>query len=116
MLTDKDLLLVKIMEECNEVAHRVSKGLRFGMDEVWDKHPDGLSLTNHERIFDEFLDLYAALNLLDPELYFDLDEGFRTTLIEKRERVTKYLAISLKLQTLAPDEALLFNKARQGTL
>lgn len=56
-------LLVCLSEECAEVTHRVSKALRFSMDEV----EDGQTLTNRERISQELNDLYAIATMLHME-------------------------------------------------
>lgn len=55
-----DHLLDILAEECNEVALRVSKALRFGLDEV----QPGQTLINRQRIMVEVNDLYAALKVL----------------------------------------------------
>lgn len=53
-------LLSIVGEECNEVGQRCSKAARFGMDEI----QPGQSLTNSERILQEFNDLVGAMELL----------------------------------------------------
>lgn len=53
----QDHILVSLAEECNEIAHRISKALRFGLSEV----QAGQELTNAERIQEEindFLGIY----------------------------------------------------------
>jgi len=59
-MTRDELLLVKAMEECNEIAHRISKALRFGMYEVQPGQP----LSNRERIRDEVKDLIVTLRMV----------------------------------------------------
>lgn len=54
-------LLSCLAEECAEVAHRVSKALRFGLTEVQPGQP----LTNAERIAKELNDLMAVAELLE---------------------------------------------------
>lgn len=54
-------LLTILAEECCEVGHRVSKALRFGIDEV----QPGQNLTNADRIMQEVGDLSAVLQLLE---------------------------------------------------
>lgn len=54
-------LLCCLAEEANEVAHRVSKALRFGLAEIQDGQP----LTNAERISQEFHDMLAIVELLE---------------------------------------------------
>ena len=53
-------LLSCLAEECAEVAHRVSKALRFGLTEI----QSGQSLTNAQRIAQELNDLIAIKELL----------------------------------------------------
>lgn len=62
-----DHLLDILAEECNEVALRVSKALRFGLDEV----QPGQTLTNRQRIMVEVNDLYAALKMLGDDSVID---------------------------------------------
>lgn len=60
-MNTKEHLLTTMAEECNEVAHRISKALRFGLDEV----EKGQKLTNAERIREEFVQLMAVKNMLE---------------------------------------------------
>jgi NTP pyrophosphatase (non-canonical NTP hydrolase) len=53
-------LLTCLAEECAEVAQRVSKALRFGLDEV----QPGQASNNAERIADELADLIAVAEIL----------------------------------------------------
>jgi len=59
-MTRSDHLLVILAEECAEVAQRVSKALRFGLQEV----QEGQELTNAERITQELNDFHAAYAML----------------------------------------------------
>ncbi len=59
-MTRTDHLLVCLAEECNEVAQRASKALRFGLDEIQPGQP----LSNAERIKQEFVDLLAVWAML----------------------------------------------------
>lgn len=45
-MTEEDILLLQLAEECAEVIQRVSKSLRFGLQEV----QIGQSLTNSKRL------------------------------------------------------------------
>ena len=58
-MTREQHLLVILAEECSEVAQRVSKALRFGLGEI----QPGQSLSNAERIRQEFGDLIAAFEM-----------------------------------------------------
>jgi hypothetical protein len=60
MMTLEDLNLVMLMEECAEVAHRASKQLRFGADEIQPGQP----LTNRQRLRDELMDLLTVVDFL----------------------------------------------------
>lgn len=83
-------LLIIAMEECNEVAQRCSKALRFGLEEV----QPGQDLTNIQRIRQEYSDLAAVLEMLGvgAPLGRDMDG--------KRAKVEKFLAYSADLGTL----------------
>lgn len=60
MLSETEYLLVQAMSECNEVAHRISKALHFGLEEV----QPGQDKTNAERALEEIFDLCATLEML----------------------------------------------------
>lgn len=55
-----EYLLVCLAEECNEVAQRVTKALRFGMEDV----QPGQDRSNGQRIVDELADLFATLEVV----------------------------------------------------
>lgn len=90
-------------EECNEVAQRISKALRFGMNNIQEGQP----YTNAERIMMEYMDLVSMMDMLREEM--DKLEGvgehpimsnlpnLNTSL--KKDRVEKYLEISKKEKT-----------------
>lgn len=90
-------LLVILQEEALEVAHRISKALRFGLEEIQPGQP----LTNLQRIFEEMADMEAvteimgergSLSFTDPQLYAGL-------VLRKKIKVEKYLqsgSISIK--------------------
>lgn len=59
-MTRTEHLLTILAEECQEVAQRVSKALRFGLTEV----QPGQSLTNAERVVYELNDLLAVWRML----------------------------------------------------
>ncbi len=59
-MTRTEHLLVILMEEAAEVAHRASKALRFGTDEVQPGQPH----TNIDRVLNEFIDLLAAFEMI----------------------------------------------------
>ncbi|RDT14077.1 hypothetical protein, partial [Escherichia coli] len=53
-LNETQYLLDVLSEECNEIAVRASKAIRFGLDEI----QPGQSLTNAQRLALELDDLY----------------------------------------------------------
>lgn len=62
-MTRKEHLLVIAMEECDEVSQRISKALRFSLQEI----QPGQELNNAQRIQQEFTDLYAVMLMLHEE-------------------------------------------------
>lgn len=54
-------LLLKLMEECSEVAQRASKTIQFGYDEV----QEGQDKTNRERLHAELDDLVSMIHILN---------------------------------------------------
>jgi|11BtaG_2_1085332.scaffolds.fasta_scaffold32430_2 hypothetical protein len=93
MSRDEHLLTI-VAEECNEVAQRATKALRFSLEE---KEP-GQEHTNKERLFQEFGDLVAVLRMLFPE---DFDHiPFTEWQKNKQEKVKRYLEYSEFLGTV----------------
>ncbi len=92
-MTRQQLLLTLLMEECNEVAQRASKAIRFTPEEI----QEGQGLTNAERIVYEFNDLLAVIGMLENEGVLP-KETIRTDLIQaKQEKIEKYLKYSESL-------------------
>ncbi len=56
-----EIYLTCLSEECAEVAHRVSKALRFGLNEI---EPEQ-NYSNAERIAKEINDLFVVVDLLE---------------------------------------------------
>ena len=82
-MTRQQKLLVRAMEECNELAQRISKALIFGLEEVQPEQP----LANSERINYEFNDLVAVLRMIHPRI-----ADVKPSLIAaKRVKVEKYM-------------------------
>lgn len=90
-----EYLLATVGEEGSEVAHRVSKALRFGLDEVQPEQHD----TNGERIRSEVYDVIstyliaAAENDSLPPLHLDPDIITSIT-ATKRRKIEKFMTIS----------------------
>ena len=93
-MTREEHLLTIVAEECNEVAQRANKALRFSLEE---KEP-GQEFSNRERLFQEVGDLIAVLRMLFPE---DFDHiPFTEWQKKKQEKVEKYLEYSEFLGTV----------------
>src|SRR6478609_8921168 len=88
-MTEQELLLCCLAEECAEVAQRVSKALRFGLGEVQPGQPKD----NAQRIVDELNDLMAVAMMLEGR---GLSRFGQTAAIEaKKAKVRAYLDYSL---------------------
>ena len=93
-MTRTEHLLTILSEECSEVSQRVSKALRFGLNEV----QKGQEEDNAERIIYELSDLVAVYEMLrDENLLPDLESY---DLSEKKEKVEKHLKLSMREGTL----------------
>lgn len=89
-------LLTCLAEECAEVAQRVSKALRFGLDEV----QPGQAQTNRHRIVDELSDLLSVAVILADERViprFPMDDEMVANKLAKIER---FMAISRERRVL----------------
>jgi hypothetical protein len=100
MMDTEQFLLIKLAEECQEVAQRALKMAQFGSDEV----QKGQDQTNAERLYGELDDLNGITLLLDEET-----TGFTYTpslvaIEAKAEKVAKYRALSEKLGRVNPKE------------
>ncbi len=91
------MLLLKLAEECNEIGQRVSKAIRFGLDEI----QPGQSLTNRDRLVDELTDFIAATEYLIDEGIIPKDvPNLDDILDQRRKRIDKYLDYSRSLGIL----------------
>lgn len=93
-------LLLKLGEECAEVAQRCSKQIQFGKSEA----QKGQGLTNGERLKNELLDLMAVTTLLQMEMEIPTwtNEDLMVAVIQKRDKMQKYLDLSASLNELPP--------------
>ena len=113
-MTRNEMLLTILTEECAEVTQRITKALRFGMDEC---EPEQ-GLTNKERLVDEINDLYAVVLMLRGQGV--IPEHWYSTQKEKlkREKVEKYLNYSQQCGTLAESRSTgvrrLYAPAKEG--
>lgn len=83
-------LLSCLAEECCEIGQRVSKALRFGLDEV----QPGQGLTNGQRIIEEYNDLRGVMQMLEDEGILDSSTDYHTlsaTMQAKKAKVEKFM-------------------------
>lgn len=93
----REHLLTISVEECGEVAQRLTKLLRFGPDEVQpDEHANPEKLTNRERVLREYADLVGVLEMAG----FSVDELDGAWIDAKKSKVAKYLEYSKAQGTL----------------
>lgn len=98
-MTKQEHILNHLSEECVEISHRVSKALRFGLEEK----QKGQELTNAERIEEEIADLFGIINILEDEKILKRLQDYtwlKTRLDAKKEKVLRYLEYSKSLGTL----------------
>lgn len=93
-MTRREHLLIILMEECAEVAHRASKALRFTLEEVQPGQP----LSNAQRLVAEMADLYAVFVLLNKD--GALDRITWEAVEAKKKKVEEFLLYSEKMGTL----------------
>lgn len=87
------------MEECAEVAQRLSKAKRFGMEEVQaDDHANPDRLNNCERVWGEYVHLCAVMEMAGFSLRAVLLRDLAA--LEKQRKVEKYLEYSKTCGTL----------------
>ncbi len=94
-MTKEQYLLIQLMSECCEVAHRASKILHFGMDEI-QPEVGVVKGSNNIRLNIEVNDLLATLELLRDEykLIFIIDNDLISL---KKEKVTNFMKYSEEL-------------------
>lgn len=83
------------MEECNEIAQRASKALRFGVDEIQPEQ----GLTNAERLIYEFNDLVAVMEMLHTEGHIPNIYDMQAMRL-KKAKVDKFLTYSEECGTI----------------
>lgn len=84
-----EYLLVQAGSECNEVAHRASKALHFGVEEI----EPGQGLTNAQRMAGEFVDLLAVMEMLEEQGLVSIPVGAELDALVaiKKAKVEKYI-------------------------
>ena len=98
MMTREQFLLLKVMEECAELAQVASKTMQFGRDER--RHGD--KQTNMQRMNGEFNDLMAIIHELNTKHGYQL-QPCEFTGAAKMEKVDKYYQYSQEIGTVLPD-------------
>ena len=95
-MNKKEHLLSCLAEECAEVAHRASKALRFGLDDV----APGQELTNAQQIRQELDDLSVIVQMICNEgminPWHDVEHMRR-----KQAKVERYMGYAQERGTLS---------------
>ncbi len=93
-MTVDEHILTTFAEECNECAQRISKALRFGLDEV----QSGKMTSNTERIISEYADVVAMYELcVERGIFPDVTEsGLGVLKKMKKKKFLEYLDYSKK--------------------
>ena len=107
-MTKQEHLLTIAAEECVEVAQRLTKALRFGMEEV----QPGQTLTNRERIYAEYYDLRAVLGMCGIDAWDDSLQA-KNAEQEKVQKVEHFLAYAEQCGTVTPDAAAVVARLRE---
>lgn len=89
-------LLTIMAEECNEVAQRISKALRFGLEEK----QEGQEFTNAERIEHEMSDLLTVRAMLMEEGSLQEPKDLAERCSRKFNKIECYLKYSAECGTL----------------
>lgn len=92
-MTKEQHLLTILAEECVEVAQRVTKALRFGLDET----QPGSGATNAERIMDELVDVRVILLMLQEIGTLPEANSSQDVVDKKKAKVNKYISYSEEL-------------------
>ncbi|BDT74011.1 hypothetical protein os4_35640 (plasmid) [Comamonadaceae bacterium OS-4] len=84
-----EYLLIQAGSECNEIAHRASKALHFGLQEVQPEQP----LSNAERLVGEYVDLLAVMEMLENDelIHMPTGEELRSQIAAKKAKVEKFM-------------------------
>lgn len=91
-MTLEQYLLQCLGEEGIEIAHAVSKAVRFGLDDEW----PGKATTNRQDIKQEFNDLLAVLEMLMEFGTFQEHLMDRNLIETKKDKIRKMLCYSKK--------------------
>lgn len=104
MLSLEQFYLLKLMEECSEVAQRCSKQIQFGATEKQSQSPSETPITedNRTRLRGEVNDLLAVIDVLTEmsQIREISPEELLYAKHRKREKILKYLKYSQDLHTV----------------
>ena len=89
-------LLTTLAEECNEVAQRATKALRFSLTEIQPGQP----YTNAERIMHEYADLEGMMEKLVGYGVLEYPADYEDRIEAKKLKFEKMLEISRRQGTL----------------
>lgn len=98
-MTEIEYLLICLAEECNEVAQRATKALRFGLNEIQsseEQNPD--KQNNLQRLTNELIDLYTVIEVLK-EKGIHIDMVNKNKIELKKNKIEKYYKYSLGLKS-----------------
>jgi NTP pyrophosphatase (non-canonical NTP hydrolase) len=93
---ETEYLLTCLSEECSEVAHRVSKAIRFTREEC----EPGQNYTNAERIVLELADLIAVMEILIDQRVITDPRNEIAHIAAKKEKVERFMDYSEKIGAL----------------
>jgi hypothetical protein len=104
-MNERQYLLIKLIEECAEVAQRATKALTFGLYEKQAQGPSetktgAAELNNNERLAQEFDDLIAVSEMLNEHLAIRLSTRDERAKEAKKDKIRKYMAYSREIGTL----------------
>jgi NTP pyrophosphatase (non-canonical NTP hydrolase) len=102
MMNKEQFLLLKLAEECMEVAQRCSKQIQFGSYEIQNTATHKSELNNGERTKAELLDLFSIVHLLmmHGALPSISDDEKRNARFVKKQKLQKYLDYSASIGVL----------------
>lgn len=101
MMTIKQYYLVKLAEECAEVAQRAMKSAQFGGEQI----QTGQELTNCQRLSNELNDLLTVMSELQDrnEVITESHEDWMYYYREKSVKIKQYLTFSQSLGMVEND-------------
>ena len=91
-MNHEQFLLIKLAEECNEVAQQALKSAQFGLGKFY--VPIGKS--NAVRLVEELNDMIAILSMMEEHGYFSFDCS-EELIYHKKKKVREFLQYSVDL-------------------